>query len=171
MVGLNSINIVSEENVSNNNPPTKRTNTGNSLSRTRKGRPLHESSNLFEAISERGIMSGCIGVIDGWLLPIVTPSKIVGNVCEYFSGHYHRFSVNIQAAVDAQLRFVFMAIAAPGGQPDYNAYLKTILRNLLEALPIGYFLIGDNAYPASSEHLIPIYGGLSRLNADNGNFN
>jgi hypothetical protein len=91
---------------------------------------LDKASSLFEAISERGIMSGCIGVIDGWLLPIVTPSKIVGNVRAYFSGHYHRYGVNIQAAVDAQLCFVFMAIAAPGGQPDYNAYLKTMLRTL-----------------------------------------
>jgi hypothetical protein len=47
--------------------------------------------------------------------------------------------MNIQAAVDAQLCFVFMALAAPGGQPDYNAYLKTMLRTLLDALPIGYF--------------------------------
>jgi hypothetical protein len=48
---------------------------------------LEEASAGFEGISIHGIMRGCIGAIDGWLLPIqVPPATHVGNAKTYFSG-------------------------------------------------------------------------------------
>jgi hypothetical protein len=42
---------------------------------------LQTASLGFESISHQGIMSGLVGVIDGWLCPIeVLPSSAVGNV-------------------------------------------------------------------------------------------
>ena len=41
---------------------------------------------------------------------------------------------------------------------------------LLAALPLGFFIIGDNAYPAS-ENLVPVFGGADHLNPDNDNLN
>ena len=50
----------------------------------------------MESISFNGIMTGCIGVIDGWLFPLEVPtSTLVGNVHSYFSGHYQRYGFNI----------------------------------------------------------------------------
>ena len=104
-------------------------------------------------------MRGCIGAIDGWLLLIqVPPATHVGNVKTYFLGHYQRHGFNIQAIVDHLGRFLFIAVAAPGSQPDVNAFNRTSLHALLMNLPLGYFLLGDNAYKPS-EYLVPIFGG------------
>ena len=45
---------------------------------------------------------------------------------------------------------------------DQAAYEGTTLPSLVESLPVGTFIIADNAYTAT-EHLIPVYGGLERL--------
>jgi hypothetical protein len=132
---------------------------------------LEEASAGFEGISVHGIMRGCIGAIDGWLLPIqVPPATHVGNVKTYFSGHYQHHGFNIQAIVDHLGRFLFIAVAAPGSQPDVNAFNRTSLHALLMNLPLGYFLLGDNAYKPS-EYLVPIFGGADRINVDCDNCN
>jgi hypothetical protein len=83
---------------------------------------------------------------------------------------YQRYGVNVQAVVDHLCRFIYIAVAAPGSQPDINAIARTNLPDVLAALPLGFFIIGDNAYPAS-EHLVPVFGGADRLNPDDDNFN
>ena len=56
----------------------------------------------FESISHTGIIANCVGVVDGYLLPIVTPrKKHAKNVRSYFSGHYQKYGINIQACCDA----------------------------------------------------------------------
>ena len=45
---------------------------------------------------------------------------------------------------------------------DQAAYEGTTLPSLIESLPVGTFVIADNAYTAT-EHLIPVYGGLERF--------
>jgi hypothetical protein len=132
---------------------------------------LQEASDGFESISTHGVMRGCIGAIDGWLCPMIVPPRaLVGNVRSYFSGHYQRCGVNVQAVVDHHCRFIYMAVAAPGSQPDINALNMINLPRVLAAPPLGFFIIGDNAYPAS-KHLVPIFGGGDRSNQDNDNFN
>jgi hypothetical protein len=63
-----------------------------------------------------------------------------------------------------------VAVAAPGGQPDINAIRILGLYDLLRKLPLGCYLIGDNAYPPS-EWLLPIFSGVDRLNVHNDNAN
>jgi hypothetical protein len=74
------------------------------------------------------------------------------------SGHYQRMGVNVQAVVDHYGRFLYVAVAAPGGQPDVNALARISLVDILAALPLGYFVVGNNAYPPS-EGLVPVFGG------------
>jgi hypothetical protein len=132
---------------------------------------LNEASAGFEGISCQGIMRGCIGAIDGWLCPIQSPpTSVVGNVKTYFSGHYQRHGFNIQAIVDHLGRFLYIAVAAPGSQPDINAFNRTCLHSILSQLPLGFFILGDNAYKPS-EYLVPIFGGADRLNVDHDNCN
>jgi DDE superfamily endonuclease len=44
------------------------------------------------------------------------------------------------------------------------------LDDLVEGLQLGYCIIGDNAYEPT-ERMVPVFGGLQRLNEDNDNFN
>lgn len=115
---------------------------------------LRAASLGFESISINGIMRGCVGVIDGWLCPIEVPPSIhVGNVRSCFSGHCQRCGFNTQAVTDHFGRFLFVAVAAPGGQGDVNASARTSLPDVLNTLPLGCFITGDNAC-APSEHFI-----------------
>jgi hypothetical protein len=132
---------------------------------------LKAASDGFESISYNGIMRGCIGAIDGWLCAIIVPPKsAVGNVISYFSGHYQRYGLNVQAIVDHLGRFLYIAVAAPGSQPDVNAFKRCGLHDILSRLPLGYFVVGDNAY-TPAEYLVPVFGGADRNVADNDNCN
>ena len=124
----------------------------------------------FESVSTDGVVNRCVGVIDGWLMPIIVPSGRFGNVTSFFSGHYQRYGLNVQAVSDHLSRFLYVAVAAPGGQPDINAFRILGLIDLLRRLPFGFYIIGDNAYPPS-EWLLPTFGGADRLNRDNDNAN
>jgi hypothetical protein len=62
----------------------------------------------FKSISRDGIMDGCIGALDGYLMRITAPSFAeCRNVGAYFSGHYCTHGVNVQAMCDADCRFIF----------------------------------------------------------------
>ena len=64
---------------------------------------LQTAADGFKSISSHGVVDGCIGCLDGILLKIQTPSaKEAGNVKSYFSGHYQRYGINVQAACDYQ---------------------------------------------------------------------
>lgn len=133
-----------------------------SISALRKG---------FQLISRDGVMQGCIGAIDGFLLKIIAPpAKQVGNVSSYYSGHYCTYGINVQAICDADCRFYFIALAAPGKTGDVKAISKTSVPCWLECLPPGYFIAGDCAYTIT-EHLIAPYSGFNRFLEDNDNFN
>jgi hypothetical protein len=68
----------------------------------------------FAGISTGGVIKNCAGVVDGYLLRILVPSKSeVKNVRSFFSGHYQCYGVNIQACADHHSRFVHFAFAAP----------------------------------------------------------
>jgi hypothetical protein len=116
---------------------------------------LRHASAGFESISYGGIMRGCIGAMDGWLCAIqVPPSAAVGNVITYFSGHYQCYGVNVQAIVDHLGRFLYMAVAAPGSQPDVNAFKRYGLHEVLSRLPVACFIVGYNAY-TPAKYLVP----------------
>jgi hypothetical protein len=109
--------------------------------------------------------------LDGYLLAINTPNKkYAKNVRSYFSGHYQRNGVNIQAMCDAHCRFTFLGVGGPGVSKDRQAVKMSGLSQLIENLPPGYIAIGDCAYQPT-EKLIPIFGGDLALIKENDNFN
>jgi DDE superfamily endonuclease len=125
----------------------------------------------FENISYHRVISNCVGVLDGYLLAIVTPPKQhARNVQSYFSGHYQKYGVNIQACCDAHCRFTFLGIGGPGVRKDRTAIRDCGLYDLVENLPPGYICIGDCAYQPT-ENLVPIFGGDLALKKENDNFN
>lgn len=125
----------------------------------------------FEAISYDGAIKNCVTVVDGYLLAIQTPSKAEAkNVRSYFSGHYQKYGVNIQASCDAHCRFTFLGVGGPGVTKDRTGIVESGLSMLIENLPPGYVCIGDCAYQPT-ENLVPIFGGDLALKKDNDNFN
>lgn len=125
----------------------------------------------FEKISYDGVLSNCVGALDGYLLAISTPPKqYAKNVRSYFSGHYQKNGVNIQACCDAHCRFTFVGVGGPGVTKDRTAIKDSGLYDLVERLPTGYICIGDCAYQPT-ENLVSIFGGDLALKKDNDNFN
>ena len=116
----------------------------------------------FRSCSSHDLIRGCVACIDGFLLKVRTPSKNkTGNVKAYFSGHYQTYGINVQAACDSRCRFVYCAPIAPGGANDITAFRKTGLSKVIESLPVGTYVIGDNAY-VCSEHLLTPFSGCER---------
>jgi DDE superfamily endonuclease len=125
----------------------------------------------FASISAEGVINNCAGVLDGYLLRIKVPcKKEVGNVRSFFSGHYQCYGVNIQAASDHLSRFIHFALAAPGVTGDRDAVKQCSLHSLVEDLPFGVCVIGDAAYQCT-EHMVPVYQGVDKLNVKYDNFN
>jgi hypothetical protein len=120
---------------------------------------LHELDKLhsgFCQISTYGVMDGCIGALDGYLMRITAPShRECGNVSAYFSGHYCTYGVNIQAVCDADCHFYFYSLAAPGKTNNSIAIKKTSLPAWLNSLPPGCFAASDCAY-SLSEHITTV---------------
>ena len=120
---------------------------------------LEAAAEGFKSISSHGIVDGCVGCLDGILLKILTPSsKEVGNVKSFFSGHYQMYGINVQAACDHHCRFTSVCISAPGGTNDIAAFRKTPLQKLVNELPVGKYIVGDNAYICSENLLTPFPG-------------
>ena len=157
---------------------------------------ISEAAQCFKAKSSHGVMSGCVGCVDGILIQITQP-KDVPNLWAYFSGHYNVMGLNVQAVCDAQLHFIYVAVSGPGKQPfavtisndfvshnvlhihmelslgktpDITAYRNITLPQLVEKLPAGFYITGDPAY-IPTEHMLTPYSGSQRNDEANDIFN
>ena len=73
----------------------------------------------FEGVSYDGVIKNCVGAVDGYLLSIQTPGKThAKNVRSFFSGHYQKNGINIQASCDVNCRFTFLGLGGPGVTQD-----------------------------------------------------
>jgi DDE superfamily endonuclease len=126
----------------------------------------------FASISRGEVITNCVGAVDGFLLEIAAPPDgIVANVRSYYSGHYKRYGVNIQACCDHLSRFTYIAVAGPGVMNDNLLVKDEIdLGALIKNLPLRFCIIGDAAY-AASERLVPMYYGADKFKPMYGNFN
>jgi len=70
----------------------------------------------FEEKSTNHIYQRCVGAVDGMLVKINQPDGVT-NPRAYFSGHYQCMGDNVQAVCDANLRYSYIATAAPGSTP------------------------------------------------------
>eukprot|EP00918_Siedleckia_nematoides_P071288 GHVU01155692.1.p1 GENE.GHVU01155692.1~~GHVU01155692.1.p1 ORF type:complete len:441 (+),score=39.09 GHVU01155692.1:242-1564(+) len=133
---------------------------------------LHAAAAGFRGGSHCDIIKGCVLALDGWLCQIQQPGEEEANgaVRCYFSGHYHKFGVNVQVAVDSRGRFVWVDVYGPGGTNDLTAYEGSALQEYVESLPIGYYAIGDNAY-MPTEHFLTPFSGCQQGNPARSAFN
>jgi DDE superfamily endonuclease len=132
---------------------------------------VDEAARGFRDCSAHNVLEGCVACLDGLLLRIQTPAASeTGHVKSYFSGHYQTYGVNAQAACDRYGRFVFACLAAPGGANDISAFRMTKLPELIECLPVGKYVVGDNAY-ICTEHLLTPFSGNQRKDASRDAYN
>eukprot|EP00644_Phytophthora_capsici_P018297 jgi/Phyca11/131116/e_gw1.101.26.1 len=117
---------------------------------------IHHLADSFAKISMDGILSACVGCIDGWLCQIRAPSaNEVPDVAAFFSGHYQMYGLNVQAICDAHSRFTGYCFNSPGKMGDSIAFKKGSLSNDILKLPPEFYIVGDNAYPLSDSLLVP----------------
>jgi hypothetical protein len=125
----------------------------------------------FQTNSSFGVMNGCVGCLDGMLCKIKTPARSeTRNARSYFSGHYQTIGVNVQALCDDLCRFTYVCVAAPGGTNDVHAFAKTKLKQLVDDLPVGKYILADNAY-VPTEHLLTPFSGSQKSIPELDSFN
>lgn len=66
--------------------------------------------------------------------------------------------MNIQAVCDSKCRFVSVSVCSPGGTNDLTAFRNALLHDIHQQLPLGYYLVGDNAYVCSERMITPFKG-------------
>jgi hypothetical protein len=115
----------------------------------------------FESKSTNLVFRGCVGAMDGLLVRIKCPTvkESNGNPRAYHSGHYNADGLNVQAICDSRLRFLFFAVAKPGGSSDLRAYESLHIRHIIESLPDGVYIVADAAYMLSEHVIVPFTGG------------
>lgn len=115
-----------------------------------------EWAELSGPSGDRGLFNTAIGMLDGILVRIKAPS--IPRAEDYRSGHKKAYGVNVQACCDARLRIMFLSCKTPGKTNDLKAYRKSDLSRLIESLPEGFWVGGDNAYVNSEHMLVPFPG-------------
>lgn len=121
---------------------------------------------------ERWGLSQCVGAIDGSHIPIVRPKKYSRDYNNRKGWH----SVVLQAVVDGKGQFWDLNVGTPGSVHDSrilgrsafyqtatNGYFPGRLKRVGD-MDIGYYILGDSAYPIHSWLLKP-YPDNGRLTA------
>ena len=132
---------------------------------------LQRLAKQFEATASSPVLRGCVGALDGLTVFVNAPTASEAeNVLAYYSGHYKHDSLNVQALSDYRGKFLYFAVAAPGSFPDSNALALTRLKNWIDSLPSGFYVVADNAYIVSEHVLIP-FSGTQRHVPQNSSYN
>ena len=113
---------------------------------------MKKGSTAFANGTSMGLLYGCIGAIDGWLVKILCPNKTRDGVEN--PGFFNRkgfFALNVQVIVDKYKRVLWYSINCKGGQHDFTAFKSTALyESLVERctdllLEKGWYIVGDSA--------------------------
>ncbi|CAN7951238.1 unnamed protein product [Ixodes pacificus] len=121
---------------------------------------------VMKNFCERWQFPQCIGALDGKHVTIIKPPNS-GSV--YFN-YKKTSSIVLFALVDADSRFLYIDVGAPGSDGDGGIWRTTPLRNAIESgtagLPISGLgpvgvppvIVGDNAFPLSINLMKPYTG-------------
>jgi hypothetical protein len=128
------------------------------------------------AQSSQGVINGCIGALDGWLVKIKKPGRRRDGV-ENPQSFYSRkgfYAVNVQVIVDKNKRILFRSIMSRGAEHDSTAFRNSglyewLLRNYRRLVDNGYHFICDSAYAIKS-FLHPPYDNVAHASAED-NYN
>ena len=118
------------------------------------------------------IFHGTVAAADGFFQATTKPTeKEVGNVMAYYSGHYETYGLNCQAVVKRDLQFMYFGVVAPGSTNDCVAYSRAgDLKEVIDSLPLGLYMVADAAYNLSERILVP-FTGNDKCDAYHDSFN
>jgi DDE superfamily endonuclease len=121
--------------------------------------------------SRRSPLFGCMGALDGILIPIQKPPDHL-SPRKYFcrKGYY---AIPLQVVCDSSYRFLFLSGRTAGATHDSLAYSVSILHEALanNSLPDGYWIAGDEAYLCSNSLLTPWPSSLAKDDSAKDAFN
>jgi hypothetical protein len=127
-------------------------------------------------IASQGVMSGCIGALDGWIVKVKKPSTRDGvkDPASFYSRKGF-FGVNVQAIVDKKKRILYRSILSRGAEHDSTAFknsslYKWLIDNWNNLKEKGYYFIGDSAYGIRSFLHTPYDNAIHGTPEDNYNF-
>jgi len=129
------------------------------------------------AVGSGGILAGCIGALDGWLVKILKPNKDKDGV-DNVGGYWSRkgfFAVNVQVIVDKKKMVLFRSIKCRGAEHDSTAFKASSLYDVLISkanwlMNNGLYFIGDSAYALRSFILTPYDNANHASSEDDFNF-
>ena len=126
--------------------------------------------------SSGGLINGCIGALDGWIVKVQKPKKSDGvNNPQSFYSRKGFYGVNVQAISDRNKKILFRSILSRGAEHDSTAFKNSTLYKWLlvhweSMLQKGYFFIGDTAYGLHSFLHTPYDDTMHGSAEDNYNF-
>ena len=118
-----------------------------------------------------GILSGCIGAVDGWLVKILSPTtNEVPNPGSYFS-RKNVYGLNVQVIVDKRKRILWRHIGEVGSSHDSQVFHDSRLGKCLQRereylANQGLYIVGDSAYALRNYLLCPYDNALPRSPED-----
>eukprot|EP00918_Siedleckia_nematoides_P055377 GHVU01120812.1.p1 GENE.GHVU01120812.1~~GHVU01120812.1.p1 ORF type:complete len:412 (-),score=28.66 GHVU01120812.1:401-1636(-) len=126
----------------------------------------------FASMSTQQCIRHCIGCIDGFLVPTRVPtSREVGRVEAFYSGHYSRYGVSLQACCGWDARVTAFACNCGGSTNDCVAYDAWGVQAELENVTGLYYVIGDAGYTQSRWAMTPFKKPQLRNRKDRDNYN
>ena len=129
------------------------------------------------AVRSNGVLKGCIGAIDGWLVKIARPCSwwdgLINPVPFYSRKGY--YALNVQCIVDDRKKVLWAMYNNKGASHDSTCFKKSHLYTILKGMSDylyerGLFILGDSAYAIESFLLPPYDSPLSQSPEDNYNF-
>ncbi|ODO07785.1 hypothetical protein I350_03364 [Cryptococcus amylolentus CBS 6273] len=109
---------------------------------------------LVKKFAEEGIPGGCVGVVDGVMIPFYqTPACT--DAADFFS-HKSRYGYSVLAVCDADKRIVYAQYNFPGSCHDAQVFNASgLIQNAAQHFTPGQYLLGDSAFPAG-DYCVPI---------------
>ena len=122
-----------------------------------------------------GLLSGCIGALDSWLVRITCPSLFFCDNPGKYCSRKGFFALNVQAIVDKDKRILWRFIGKKGSAHDSPVFHESELgQHLLlisrELESEGLYIVGDSAYALRSYLLIPYDNAAPGTPEDTFNF-
>jgi hypothetical protein len=126
--------------------------------------------------ASRGVINGCIGALDGWIVKIQKLQKGdgMGNAASFYSRKGY-FDINIQVIVDKQKKILFRSIKLRGMEHNSTAFklmtlYKWLLVNWRQLGSKGLHFLGDSAHSIKSLILTPYDNAAHGTKEGNYNF-
>jgi hypothetical protein len=117
----------------------------------------HPKTSELKAIVESWL-DVLVASMDTWLQLQDQDMTSATGTAGILSGHYGVYGLNVQAVCDYRSRLTYFALVAPGKCSDQVAFERSLLPELMQAFPVGTYLVGNAAYSVSEKMIFPFTG-------------